>query len=304
MKPFLSVIVPTYNRPQCLAVCLQALAGQSYPRDSFEVLVADDGSPIPPQAVVDSFSEQLDARLLALPHTGPAMARNAAARQARGAYLVFTDDDCAADPGWLPALARAFVESPDHLLGGRTLNALPDDPYASASQLLIEYLYNYYNTDNRAHFFTSNNMALPASTFHDLGGFDASFPLAAGEDRELCDRWQHYGYPMCYVPQALVFHAHGMTAAQFWQQHFGYGRGAFHYHRIRAARRQERLKVEAAPFYLNLLRYPFFKAGSYQSASTRALFLSALLFVTQLANAVGFLWERRAFFYRKSDNDV
>jgi hypothetical protein len=45
--PRFSVVVPTYLRPQQLAVCLRALSRLRYPRDRFEVIVADDGRPTP-----------------------------------------------------------------------------------------------------------------------------------------------------------------------------------------------------------------------------------------------------------------
>ena len=44
-EPFISVIVPTYNRPERLALCLGALARSAYPSDWFEVVVVDDGQP-------------------------------------------------------------------------------------------------------------------------------------------------------------------------------------------------------------------------------------------------------------------
>ena len=67
--PFFSVIIPTYNRNAQLKSCLQALVAQAYPRDQFEVIVADDGSPEPPREIVASFSgvltwNQVSATLL------------------------------------------------------------------------------------------------------------------------------------------------------------------------------------------------------------------------------------------------
>ena len=74
--PFFSVIIPTYERIQQLTVCLRALACQNYPRDRFEVLVVDDGSGTSPKAAVNAFLGQLNVRLLAQLHSGPAAARN------------------------------------------------------------------------------------------------------------------------------------------------------------------------------------------------------------------------------------
>ncbi len=286
-QPFFSIVIPTYARPRQLATCLQYLARLDYPRDRFEVIVVDDGSETPPEAVIASFCGHLDVTLLKQAHAGPAAARNTGATQARGAFLAFTDDDCAPAPDWLQTLAARFATTPDHLIGGRTLNALPDNPYSTASQLLIAYLYTYYNADSdRARFFASNNLAMPADRFHAIGGFDMTYTRTAAEDRELCDRWLHHGYRMAYAPEALVYHAHALTFRTFLRQHFNYGCGAFRFRQARAQRACGRIRLEPFSFYLNLLLYPFSQAQGW-----RALFLAVLLGVSQVANAVGFLGE-------------
>lgn len=93
--PFISVIIPTYERAGQLSVCLGALAAQDYPRDRFEVLVVDDGSATSPEGSVGTFRHQLNVRLLKQLHSGPAAARNHGTAHAKGAFLAFTDDDCA-----------------------------------------------------------------------------------------------------------------------------------------------------------------------------------------------------------------
>jgi GT2 family glycosyltransferase len=285
--PFFSIIIPTYTRPAQLAACLRSLARLDYPRDRFEVVVVDDGSPTPPAEIVTGFSGQMEVTLLARVHAGPAAGRNAGAAQARGEYLAFTDDDCAPAPDWLHALAARLAPAPECAVGGRTINALPDNPYSTASQLLIDYLYAYYNAEpDRACFLTSNNLALPAALFRAGGGFDAGFPRAAAEDREFCDRWLQRGQRMAYAPQALVYHAHGLTLRTFWQQHFNYGRGAFHFHQVRTRRGQERPRMEPRQFYLNLVRHPF-----SQAQGGRALLLASLVILSQAANAAGFFRE-------------
>ena len=288
--PFFSIIIPTYARPVQLAACLQSLAQLDYPRDRFEVIVVDDGSQTSPAEVIAGCSGQMDMTLLTRAHAGPAAGRNAGAARAKGEFLAFTDDDCAPAPDWLRALAARLTPAPECAVGGRTINALPDNPYSAASQLLVDYLYAYYNAGpDRTCFLTSNNMALPAALFHAAGGFDASFPRAAAEDREFCHRWLRRGQRLAYAPEALVYHAHRLTLRSFWRQQFNYGRGAFHFHQLRARRDRERFQVEPRRFYLNLLRHPFSQARGGQ-----ALLLASLMVISQAANAAGFFREGAA----------
>jgi len=285
--PLFSIIIPTHARPKQLGACLQSLVQLDYPRDRFEVIVVDDGSPCSLQAVTDAYCDQIDVILLKQPHAGPATARNNGARRARGQFLAFTDDDCRPAPGWLRALAARFAHTPNHAIGGRAINLLGNNPYSVSSQLLVTYLANYYNADpNRAYFLTSNNLALPTAHFCALGGFNTDYARAGAEDRDLCDRWYHHGYPISYASEVIVYHDHHLNLPKFYQQHFNYGRGAYQFHRARARRNCGRIKLEPWPFYKNMLFYPSSHAGKRQ-----ALRVMLLLIGSQVANLTGFAWQ-------------
>jgi glycosyltransferase involved in cell wall biosynthesis len=286
--PTYSVIVPTYKRRAALERCLAALDAQTLARDRFEVIVVDDGSPAPPRETVARVATSLNVRLIEQANAGPASARNAGARAARGEYVVFTDDDCCPAPEWLAAIDASATRHPGCAIGGRVVNALGDGLYSSASQLLIEFLYDYFNDDAESgRFFITSNLALPARSFHGIGGFDVSFPLAAAEDRDLCDRWREARLAMVYCEEAVVHHEHALGPLSFCRQHFNYGRGAFHLHCARAKRGERPLRVEPPRFYSRLVGYPF---GRGEGA--RALPLAALMAVSQCVYVIGYVTER------------
>jgi GT2 family glycosyltransferase len=285
-----SIIVPTYARPEKLAACLQSCVKLKYPRDRFQVIVVNDSIEISLETTIAPFQEQLNLVVISQPNSGPATARNTGAFAAEGKFLVFTDDDCTVAPDWLQILETRFAETPNCLIGGRTINALPDNIYSTASQQLIDYLYSYYNTiGDRAKFFTSNNFALPAEAFQTIGGFDTSFSLAAGEDREFCDRWLHSGNVAIYAPEAIVYHSHELTLHKFWKQQFNYGRGAFLFQQI-TSKRAAKGKLQHPSFYLNLLTYPFSHTPGFQK-----LFIAALFLVSQMAIAAGLFSEKNNY---------
>ncbi len=292
--PFFSVVVPTYNRPQQLANCLKALTQLDYPASRLEIIVVDDGSATSLDSTVAPFqlADKADHSaasivLLRQDNAGPAAARNAGARRAKGDYIAFTDDDCMPNPDWLQQFSTALQAAPSAMVGGRTINALPQNLFSSASQTLIDYLYNYYSSTTQGIFFASNNIAMARSQFLEIGGFDISFPLAAAEDRNLCDCWQQAGYPMKYAPSATIQHAHALSLKSFWRQHFGYGRGAFCFHQVRAQRTDEQIKVEPLKFYTDLLTYPITRQNVRSP-----LMVSGLFFLSQVATTTGFFWER------------
>jgi glycosyltransferase involved in cell wall biosynthesis len=164
--PFFSIIIPTRDRPSQLAACLESLTKLDYPRDRFEVIVVDDGSHASVEQVTAGFRDRLKLTSLAQPPAGPAAARNTGAARARGQFLAFTDDDCAPAADWLQKLAARFSATPDHLVGGRVINALADNPYAAASHVILDVIYDYYDPrQGRAHFFPTSNLAIAAGRF-------------------------------------------------------------------------------------------------------------------------------------------
>lgn len=283
-QPFFSIIIPTYNRPAELVLCLEALCRLDYPRDLFEVIVVDDGCKTSLQTIVACFLDQLDVTLLTQANAGPAAARNKGASQAKGEFLAFIDDDCMTFPDWLQKLANRFAEIPDQAIGGRTLNPLPENPYSTASQTLINAGYAYYNSlPSQASFFASNNLTVPAAYFRSIGGFDITFKTS--EDRDFCDRWRHQGFRMTYAPEILLYHSHPLNFLAFWRQHFNYGKGAFRYHQARARRGTGRLRPDPK-FYRSL----FFNS-LMNEPKRRGLWVKMLLLISQVANAAGFSCE-------------
>jgi GT2 family glycosyltransferase len=288
-RPRFSVIIPTYDRPEAVRRCLLALERLEYPKDRFEVVVVDDGGATPLDAVVDGVRNDVDVTLLRQANAGPAAARNVGGRRAGGQYLVFTDDDCEPDAGWLDALARRFELEPDVMVGGRTVNALRDNVYSEASQAILDLVYRHYNRDPlNAHFVASNNLALPADGFREVAGFDTSYPTAGGEDREFCRRWIGAGRRIVFEPEAVVLHAHALSTRAFFRQHFEYGRGAFRFHR--GAGSNGAGALGELHFYAALPRLVARRLSGEKLG--RSLSLSVLLGVWQLANVAGYGRER------------
>jgi len=285
LKQRFSIIIPTYGRPKQLKECLDSVAELSYPRDGYEVIVVDDGSKTSLEEIVRAFQKRINVRLIRQDNAGPATARNRGAAESSGKYLAFTDDDCKPSQHWLTRLEEALNPNPELLVAGRTVNDLPDNSYSSTSQIIADFLYSYYNRED-ARFIASNNMALSKEQFLKVGGFDTTFPLAAAEDREFCDRYLYKGFKTLYAPEAIVRHAHPLTLGKFFRQHFNYGKGAHQFHKIRASRSLTAMKIEPMKFYTGLILYPWKTSCRYKPL------LSLLIALSQFANAAGYFSAR------------
>jgi len=275
-----AIIVPTYNRPARLGQCLAHLARLE--GGPYRTIVVDDGGDQPVDALCHPYRDWVE--LVRKVNGGPATARNAGAAAARsGDLLAFTDDDCSPRPDWITRLVAAHAGVKGRLVGGRVDNALPDNVYSSASQTLCSYLYEYFRASgSELTFFTSNNMCCRRDDFLASGGFDESFPIPAGEDRDFGIRWGEGGGELVYVPDAVVDHAHDLDLSTFWRQHSNYGRGARQLHLTMDGRGHRRPKLERSGFYLGMFSYPF------RARSKRPLTEAALVGVSQLAMIAGY----------------
>lgn len=211
ISPQASVIIPTRNRPRAVERCLDALAEQTMPDGTFEVIVVDDGSTTPLELDAARWLGKFPLKVIRQANTGPAGARNRGVDAARGEFIAFTDDDCRPIPQWLEIMVAALQNTPEALVGGSTVNELHDDLFAEASQLIVDFVYAHFNRDPmRAYFPASNNMGLHRSNYLNSGGFDANFRVAS-EDREFCDRWRMHERPLIWQQRALVRHGHSQN---------------------------------------------------------------------------------------------
>src|SRR6516165_1044331 len=106
-----SVVVPTFRRPDLLARCLGALAAQDFAATAFEVMVTDDAGSDETRRQVAEFAARSHPVVHYVAVTGrhgPAAARNAGWRAARAPLIAFTDDDTIPQPDWLASGAGAL----------------------------------------------------------------------------------------------------------------------------------------------------------------------------------------------------
>jgi glycosyltransferase involved in cell wall biosynthesis len=211
--PTVSVVIPTYRRRQLLDGLLNALAMQ---RDApaFEVVVVDDCSN-------DGTAEAIERRAADVPfplkvlrmprNGGPAAARNAGWRSARGSYIAFTDDDCTPDPGWLAALAGGLERA--DVVQGRTV--------ADVEGMARMGAFGRSLAVDEEGLYPTANMGYRREVLERLGGFDEHFRHPAGEDTDLAWRAREEGASTAFVPDAVVVHAaHAYSYADFLREKF------------------------------------------------------------------------------------
>ena len=136
--PRLSVVVPTYRRPELLRRCLRALLQQSIGPGTYEIIVVDDGRQDAVRELVHELaSPDAPALRYLRPHgRGPAGARNLGWRAARAPLVAFTDDDTIAHPQWLEHGEAALRAHPEwSALAGRVIVRRGEPPASGNNRM-------------------------------------------------------------------------------------------------------------------------------------------------------------------------
>lgn len=179
--PRLSVIVPVYNSARELEQCLAALAKTDF-RDC-EVIVVDDGSTEP----VAAAAEEHGFKYIRIEGPkGPASARNAGAKAARGRYLVFIDADVLVHDDTLTWIARRFEDNQDIAAVIGCYDEFPPEPNFISQYKNLFHHYVHQRNTGQAPTFWSGCGGIRRELFLSVGGFDDQrYHRPAIEDIEL-----------------------------------------------------------------------------------------------------------------------
>ncbi len=194
-----SVIVPHYNDLARLALCLEALEHQTYPRGRTEIIVGDNASPQGPEAVAAVLAGR--ARLVNVPERGAGPARNGGAALATGDILAFIDADCVPEPLWLEEGVRALRDF--DIVGGRVRVTVDDEARMTPAEA-FERVFAFDNETyvRRKGFTVSANLLCSRAVFQAVGGFD----VGVSEDIDWCHRARVQGWRLGYAPAAAIGH--------------------------------------------------------------------------------------------------
>ena len=121
---FVSVVIPTYKRQKQLHNCLRSLSLQTYPKESFEVIVVNDGDLEESPKSEPNLFGITNLSIYSKEHEGPASARNYGVKMAKGELVAFTDDDCIPNEDWIERIVAKYELGNCPVIGGKTLNLL------------------------------------------------------------------------------------------------------------------------------------------------------------------------------------
>jgi glycosyltransferase involved in cell wall biosynthesis len=200
--PRISAIIPVFNGAATLGQAIDSVLAQS--SCGLELIVVDDGSTDSTPAIIESYGDRVQH--IRQSNAGPAAARNAGVREARGEYLAFLD----ADDQWLPGMVEhtiAMLESdPDCVVAYGNLLMVDSDGHGLGSYLIEG---EYARAPSMQEILTRMWPIMPSaslirrSAFDACGGFVEKFRGAGFEDAFLWLMLRERGH-FGYIPEALA----------------------------------------------------------------------------------------------------
>jgi hypothetical protein len=228
--PRISVVVPTYNRGvplrdtiDALLCCRLDLVGTA------ELIVVDDGSPVPVdlQGVIPPSGFALS--VLRRPNGGPAAARNTGFRAARGHFVLFVDDDIVVPPGLIEDHLAAHEQLGAAVVCGRCVLKQPSGPRA-----LFDFLEGLGSDPGRdalepfvrIPIVASGQISLPRSIVPaGEGAYREDLKTPGAEEFELSMRLRTRGVPIFLATRIQALHCQPVDIDSVSRQQYKHGMG-------------------------------------------------------------------------------
>jgi glycosyltransferase involved in cell wall biosynthesis len=216
--PFISVVVPAWNRERTIGDCLSSILRTDYPSDRREVMVVDNASTDRTAEIIAGYP----VRCLYEPYRGASAARNRGIEASRGDIVAFIDSDCISTKRWLTDLAAGFVDVETFAAAGEIVAYPPATP-AERFHAMRKSRWQASALSLSRPFPVAANVAFRRETFERIGLFDTRF--RGMEDMDFGWRFFGAGLKLVYKERALVFHRHRATGWGLFKQHVSWGYG-------------------------------------------------------------------------------
>jgi len=203
--PFMSVVIPTYNRRELLKDAIESLFSQSYPKDHYEIIIIDNSSTDATGELAQALQQKFEGNLryYCKENEGPGSARNLGIKKAQGSIVAFMDSDCVADKNWLEnGLAR--MDDGIGIVQGKTL------PNPKQPQRTLQHTMKVLSEDS---FYPTCNILYRKVALDLVGGFSPEFcglnflgKQKGGEDTDLAWKVKKTGWRSVFADDAVVYH--------------------------------------------------------------------------------------------------
>jgi GT2 family glycosyltransferase len=224
-----SLVVMTRNRPEPLRRCLESIERLRWNGQLPEIIVVDDGSNPPAEAVTDRFPS-LEIINVRLEHLGVAAARNRGLERSTGECVAFIADDYILPETYLEDADAYLRQNPDAMVITHNIDPQGSNLFSPVQRLYFDLVIGQEVPPDEAGRDVIRSLTLPASraamfrrgVFAKLGCFDES--LRVGEDGEFGSRMARAGIAVHLFLRKRIIHHDAQSSLDYLRQRLRYGR--------------------------------------------------------------------------------
>jgi len=224
ISPRISIVIPVFNKVEFTQRCIETIYSVTETGIPFEIIIVDNGSNDSTPVFLKK-AQALYPSLQVITHSqnlGFARACNAGAKEARGNYILFLNNDTEPQPNWLTPLIDVLENNPNVAAVGSKL-LFPDRTIQHAGIIIVQDLrlsiepgitHIYYQQPedlpdaNEIRVYpalTAAALTVRASAFQSAGGFDEEYWNGL-EDIDLCFKLRQNGHLLIYQPWSVIIH--------------------------------------------------------------------------------------------------
>ena len=216
VRPFISVIICTYDRDKFIQKALECLYAQSLEKSFYEIIVVDNNSNDNTAHIVKSFIDQhagLTIYYVFEPHKGLSFARNRGMVEAQGEILTYVDDDAEAVPHFLKSIYQFMKEKPEVIgIGGKVMPIYADgnepswmNKYLNGFVGRVDFGTDPLPFDKKMKYPAGCNMTYRKEIVQKAGGFNNKLTFRS-DDKYIFYQVSKISRNIYYLPQAMVYH--------------------------------------------------------------------------------------------------
>ena len=228
-----SLISPTFDRPEEVKEFISSVSNLDYPRNLFEVILADGTPNDTLRPIIEAESKRCKLKVMTIfkEYLPVSEARNLAAEKAQGEYLIFLDSDCIIPLEYLKRIDSGLLKYQWDAFGGPD-SAPPD--FNDLQKAISFSMTSFWTTggirgkkiSTSTYYPRGFNMGVKKDVFKTLKGFDINFKT--GEDVEFSIRLVKSKYRVGFIPEAVVYHKRRSNLLGFYNQVKRFGGARWH----------------------------------------------------------------------------
>ena len=188
-----SILIPSRNEANTIAICLYDIIAQQYPTDHFEIIVINDDSTDETASIVEALIEKNPAISISLLNTatigetGKKAAITYGVSNAKGSHILMTDADCTRSKNWLATINSFMVSTQSKMVYAPVVfkaNTLFEKIQSLEFAGLVAIGGAAIELQN-PNMCSASNLIIEKNVFIELGGYSGSEHIATGDDEFL-----------------------------------------------------------------------------------------------------------------------